>query len=151
MKTGKHYFGLLTREEKANFKKACKNQGVNFDDAMTRCYSNIFGFIRVNLTWGKTKQGYEYWDKIANSKRTEPPNENHLAQFQRMFLYLFITFVAICLLMIAYKAGYDNGRLKGFNEGRDFGTMEVQTLMGYDFAPAESIEQYEEMIKQQRK
>lgn len=76
---------------------------------------------------------------------------NNLVTLKRIFIYSIITFITLSLLLIAYKAGYDNGRLKGFNEGRDFGTMEVQTLMGYDFAPAESIEQYENMIKQQRK
>jgi hypothetical protein len=163
MKTGKHYFGLLTDDEQRNFKQACEEQGVNFDDAMTRGYNDLYGFIRINLTWGSTKQGFEYWDKIAGSNHTEQPiekpkktnisyfeDEKPLTTFRLIFVYSIITFVALSLFMIAYKAGYDNGRLKGFNQGVDFGTIEIQNLMGWDAPAAETVEQYEQMIKEQR-
>lgn len=151
MKTGKHYFGMLTEEEQRNFKQACEEVGNDFDYALTRGYNNLYGFIRVNLTWGRTRQGYEYWNEIANSNRTEPPKENHLAQFKRMVLYLFIAFVTICILMAVHTVSYKQGKVDGFNDGADFGTREIQNLMNYNYSKAESIEQCEEMIKQQRK
>lgn len=168
MKTGKHYFGLLTDEEQRNFKQACEEVGnISFDYLMESENDDFDSFISSAFRWRVTKQGFKYWDEIANSNQTEQPiekpiekpkttnisyfeDEKPLTTFRLIFIYSIITFVALSLLLIAYKAGYDNGRLKGFNDGRDFGTMEVQTLMGYDFAPAESIEQYENMIKQQR-
>lgn len=105
--------------------------------------------VTDNIEFDHNRKTYIEKPKTTNISYFE--DEKQLTTFRLIFIYSIITFVSLSLLMIAYKAGYDNGRLKGFNEGRDFGTMEVQTLMGYDFAPAESIEQYEEMIKQQRK
>jgi hypothetical protein len=161
MKTGKHYYGMLTEEEQKNFKDACEEVGnIPFDALMESYNMNFEYFISSAFHWRLTKQGIKYWNKIADSNRTEKPkttnisyfeDEKPLTTFRLIFIYTIITFVALSLLLIAYKAGYDNGRLKGFNEGRDYGTMEVQTLMGYDFAPAESIQEYENMIKQQRK
>lgn len=149
MKTGKHYFGMLTEEEQINFKQACDEQHVDFKELIDSRFANFKSFIEY-IVWSKSSQGYRYWLEVALLNRTEQPY-NNLVTFKRIFIYSMLTLVALSLLMIAYKAGYDKGRLKGFNEGRDYGTMEVQTLMGYDFAPAESIQEYENMIKQQRK
>ena len=163
MKTGKHYFGLLTEEEQRNFKDACEDRRLNFNSMINETYIDFTHFIQRIRPFTGTKQGHLYWFEIITTERTERPiekprttnisyfeDEKPLTTFRLIFIYSIITFVALSLLMIAYKAGYDNGRLKGFNEGRDFGTMEVQTLMGYDFAPAESIQEYENMIKTQR-
>lgn len=152
MKTGKHYFGMLTEEEQRNFKDACEDRRLNFNSMINETYIDFTHFIQRIRPFTGTKQGHLYWFEIITTERTERPKQhnNVLVTFKRIFIYSIITFVALSLLLIAYKAGYDNGRLKGFNDGRDFGTMEVQTLMGYDFAPAESIEQYENMIKTQR-
>lgn len=141
MKTGKHYYSLLTRKEQSNFKKACKEQWVNFDNAMTRGYNDLFGFIRVNLTWLNTDQSYEYWETIAFSNRTEPPKENHLAQFKRMVLYLFIAFVAICLLMAVHTVSYR----QGYDTGYHHGIEKVDSIVNYEELTPESVEAVQEM------
>lgn len=165
MKTGKHYFSLLTEEEQRKFKQACEETSYTrpFNLVMKTSFKSFHDFIDAIKYWEDTKEGIEYWRKIANSNRTEKPtekpkttnisyfeDEKPLTTFRLIFVYSIITFVALSLLMIAYKAGYDNGRLKGFNQGVDFGTIEIQNLMGWDAPAAETVEQYEQMIKEQR-
>ena len=44
MKTGKHYFGLLTEEEQRNFKEACEEQGEDFNAYINKKFESLETF-----------------------------------------------------------------------------------------------------------
>ena len=74
MKTGKHYFGLLTEEEQRNFKQEVDEQVVPFEYMMNANCSSLDALISCAFLWSETKQGRLYWETIANSNRDENRN-----------------------------------------------------------------------------
>lgn len=76
MKTGKHYFGLLTEDEQRNFRQACDEQGFEFRRKINIEYHSFSSFICRAFAWSETSenQGYYYWEAIANSNRDENSN-----------------------------------------------------------------------------
>lgn len=139
MKTGKHYFSLLTEEEQRNFKQACEEQTNDLDDKMELIYINFCSFIGSAFYWINTRQGEHYWRNIAESKRDE--KHNGLVTFKRIFIYSIITFVALSLLLIAYKVGYDNGH----NTGYQHGIEKVDSIVNYEELTPESVEAVQSM------
>lgn len=70
---------------------------------------------------------------------------------KKLFYASMVLFTVVIACCTCYYVGYYKGRVKGFNDGVDFGTIEIQNLMGWDAPKAESIQEYENMIKKQRK
>ena len=155
MKTGKHYFGLLTEEEQRNFRQACEETGsISFDYLMESKNDNFDGFISSAFRWKATKQGFEYWDKIASSNREEQPIEKPkttnisyfeepkpLEIFSFIFIYSVIVFLVMCLLMVIHTASYKQGYKSGYKHGIE----KVDSIVNYEELTTESVEAVQSM------
>lgn len=70
MKTGQHYFNLLSAKEQVQF----KNNYSKYRLQLRTCYSTFLNqlfenfncFINASFIWRKTPQKFTYWKKIAN-------------------------------------------------------------------------------------
>ena len=153
MKTGKHYFGLLTEEEQRNFKEACEEQHVDFKELLDSRFANFKSFVQY-IVWSATKQGFEYWDKIASSNRVErhiekPKTTNisyfdepkPLATFRLIFIYSVIVFLVMCLLLVIHTASYQQGYKIGYRNGIE----KVDSIVNYEELTTESVEAVQSM------
>lgn len=72
MKTGKHYFGLLTEEEQRNFKQACEKLGnISFETLMRFDWKSFSDFIGSSFRFKYAPKGADYWYNIQHSNRDE--------------------------------------------------------------------------------
>lgn len=142
MKTGKHYFGLLTEEEQRNFRQACEETiGTRpFDEIMTNEYTSFPYFIDSIKYWENTSNGYDYWEEITLSGRTEQPKKN-LATFRLIFIYSVIVFLVMCLLMVIHTASYQQGYKIGYRNGIE----KVDSIVNYEELTTESVEAVQEL------
>lgn len=152
MKTGKHYFGLLTEDEQRNFKEACEEQRDDFNILMGLHYRTFEQFIECGFHWNFTQQGFKYWCEISVSKRDKQPKEKPcielviesikqspkqpLATFRLIFIYSVIVFLVMCLLMVIHTASYKQGYKIGYRNGIE----KVDSIVNYEELTPESIE-----------
>ncbi|MGL4335549.1 MAG: hypothetical protein ACRCST_01555 [Turicibacter sp.] len=141
MKTGKHYFGLLTEEEQRNFRQACSEGACYcpFSIIMKKQYENFVHFIN-DIDWFKSSQGYQYWSHIEVSTRTEQPKQP-LATFRLIFIYSLIVFLVMCLLMVIHTASYKQGYKIGYRNGIE----KVDSIVNYEELTTESVEAVQEL------
>lgn len=141
MKTGKHYFGLLTEEEQRNFKKACEEGAcyTPFSIIMKKQYED-FEFFIDDINWHKSSQGFGYWSDIATSNREQQPKQP-LATFRLIFIYSVIVFLVMCLLMVIHTASYKQGYKSGYRNGIE----KVDSIVNYEELTPESVEAVQEL------
>lgn len=63
MKTPKEWYNSLSPEDRVNFNQNCNLDRYLFSPVKVTLYS----FINGAFLWNATKQGHDYWYKIANS------------------------------------------------------------------------------------
>lgn len=137
MKTGKHYFGLLTEEEQRNFRQACEEQGKDFHWIMNNKFQSFLIFIRGSILFRLTSQGYDYWNEISESNRTKQP----LATFRLIFIYSVIVLLVMCLLMVIHTASYKQGYKIVYRNGIE----KVDSIVNYEELTTESVEAVQEL------
>lgn len=140
MKTGKHYFGLLTEEEQRNFKEVCSDRRIVFDFIMNKTYIDLNHFINNIRPFTGTKQGHSYWFEIIEENRTEQPKQP-LATFRLTLIYLAIVYGCLGLLWLVYHIGHQQGYKIGYRNGIE----KVDSIVNYEELTTESVEAVQEL------
>lgn len=67
MKTGQYYFDLMPGEVQEEFRKAYALKNTTIEKYLSLEYRSLLLFISGFCNWTNSIQGYDYWEKIAET------------------------------------------------------------------------------------